>query len=371
VEQAFLFAKLNSNWLIGFSNIDLQSINLSFKSFNLNNIAIRCLLPNLFIYDLYLFHTILFKLLRNKTIKFSIYLYYAKKIFNAFINNHGIPDLIHAHVSYPAGLAATIISKKYQIPVAITEHMGPFPWPIYRTKSGHPILAIKTAYNNSTSFSAVGTILAKKIKLYGLTDNIDIIPNFVDENKFIPTNNYNNKYIYTFISVGGPSFDKGTDSLLRAFAKLPSNLNLTLAIAGSTTFINFYKKLSISLGIYRRIFWLGLLSRADIIKLYQSGMIFILPSRSETFGISYVEAIMTGIPVIATKCGGPEDIINNINGIMVPIDDVDSLADAMYNIYNNYHLFSNFLIRNDAINRFSSTIITKKINEFYIKTINK
>ena len=60
-----------------------------------------------------------------------------------------------------------------------------------------------------------------------------------------------------------------------------------------------------------------------------------MASVSETFGVAYLEALSCGIPVIATRCGGPECFVNEHNGIMVDPDDVDALAKALLSMYCN------------------------------------
>lgn len=60
---------------------------------------------------------------------------------------------------------------------------------------------------------------------------------------------------------------------------------------------------------------------------------FVLPSRSETFGIGFIEAFATGTPVIATRCGGPEDFVNEENGMLVDVDCVDELTQKMQKMF--------------------------------------
>ena len=73
--------------------------------------------------------------------------------------------------------------------------------------------------------------------------------------------------------------------------------------------------------------------------------IFVLASRKETFGIVYVEAMAKGLPVIATKCGGPEEFVNKENGILVPVDNVEELSKAMLLMYKEgQHCYSEIFL---------------------------
>mgnify|MGYP003503500790 CR=1 FL=1 len=82
-------------------------------------------------------------------------------------------------------------------------------------------------------------------------------------------------------------------------------------------------------GKNEQIIFLGALSRDDVAKWMNKCDCFVLPSRYETFGVVYIEALASGRPVIGALNGGAEDIINNLNGYLVPIDDIDKLAEKM------------------------------------------
>lgn len=77
-----------------------------------------------------------------------------------------------------------------------------------------------------------------------------------------------------------------------------------------------------------RIEWLGF--RQDVVNVLRQADIFLLPSTSEGFSISTVEAMMAGVPVIATRSGGPEEIVSDgESGLLVPIEDSDAIVNAI------------------------------------------
>lgn len=80
-----------------------------------------------------------------------------------------------------------------------------------------------------------------------------------------------------------------------------------------------------------RIHWLGF--REDVVDILQQADIFLLPSVSEGFSISTVEAMMAGVPVIATRSGGPEEIISNAElGYLIPKRDSSAIVDAILDL---------------------------------------
>ena len=93
--------------------------------------------------------------------------------------------------------------------------------------------------------------------------------------------------------------------------------------------------------------------------------VFVLPSRYETFGVVYIEALASGRPVIGALNGGAEDIINNLNGYLIPIDDIDILAEKMIEVYDNIESYDEEEIRIDCLKRFSPKVIVNKIISVY------
>ncbi|MCE1227130.1 MAG: glycosyltransferase, partial [Geobacteraceae bacterium] len=218
---------------------------------------------------------------------------------------------------------------------------------------------------------AVSTSLANRLKELNLPNsrNIKVIPNFIDESIFKPDFSKSKPCPpYNFISVGWPSAEKGTGILLEAFSKL--DIPATLTIVGNSPQIDKFKKLADTLKIKDKIVWLGNVPRATMPSLFQSADIFVLPSQYETFGISYLEAIACGKPVIATTCGGPEDFVNSSNGLLVAVDDANDLAFAMHQMATNIHLYDSTIIRNYFLANFSSKIVVDKLDIWYHSGLN-
>jgi glycosyltransferase involved in cell wall biosynthesis len=109
----------------------------------------------------------------------------------------------------------------------------------------------------------------------------------------------------------------------------------------------------------------GLLKRDDIAKLYEISDSMAMVSRTETFGVVYIEAMAAGLPVIATRCGGPEDFVNNDNGLLVNVDDVQDLKKAIVSIYNNRNEYNSEVIKNFVFNNFSGDALAEKLIKEY------
>jgi len=281
----------------------------------------------------------------------------------------GKTDLIHAHVSYPAGYIASILSKEFDIPYIITEHMSPFPFRSLM-KRGKPIKAITTAIDQANATVAVSPSLAHRIQSFGYQQPA-VIPNIVDERRFhiIPATSAKP---FIFFTLCGISAQKGIDHLLQAIADWkPAQEECEFWIGGQGSMLDTYKKLAETLGIGHLVHWLGYISRDAAPEYFQKCHAYVMPSRHETFGIVYAEAIACGKPVIATRCGGPEYIVNDVNGLLVDIGNVASLSKAMQHIHQHAEDYQATQIREDFEKRFSRPAVVKQLHSLYSTILGK
>jgi len=130
---------------------------------------------------------------------------------------------------------------------------------------------------------------------------------------------------------------KGLDVLLRAFALMQGvPLPCKLVLVGDGPLRGSLERLALALGIQHQVEFLGLQGRAQVAKLIQGCEVFVLPSRSEPFGIVLTEAMACKKPVVATTVGGISEIIKDgTNGLLVEPDNPNALAEALLNVLQN------------------------------------
>ena len=277
-------------------------------------------------------------------------------------------DLIHAHVSYPAGYVASIIARESGVPYVLTEHMSPFPFPPY-VRDGRPMREIVEAFAGAKSSVAVSPSLAGRINLFGL-GLPEVIPNLVDERRFSLGTPPAGKFI--FFTLCGLTEQKGIDHLLQSIAIWNPPVDcFEFRIGGDGPMGDAYKSMAQRLGIADRIKWLGHVSREEAPKLFQDCHVYVMPSRHETFGVVYAEAIACGKPIIATRCGGPEYIVNVTNGRLVEIGDIKGLMVAMHSIAEHWKEFDPQEIRSDFEMRFSRSAVVHQLRILYEKVIGE
>lgn len=299
-----------------------------------------------------------------------IYYLKLKNIFAKLIKEGKKPDIIHAHSALWGGWAAARISKKYNIPLIITEHSTAFLRGLIKE---YQIPFIKEAYDQAKKVIVVGPGLQKEIKKYTKKEKIQLIPNIVDTSRFKPNDNIKKSNKFRFFSLAFLTHKKGFDVLLKAFAKaFTRNEEVELVIGGDGEERENLEKLAVDLGIEKQVVFLGELSRGQAVIEMQKCDAFVLASRFETFGVVFIEALACGKPIIATKCGGPEMIVNDKNGLLVGNGDVDELSSALFNMRLNY--YNDYVkeeIISDCHERFGKNNVARIIIAEYKSIINK
>ena len=284
-----------------------------------------------------------------------------EKLYKEIVKKEGAIDIIHAQSSLWGGISAAYIAEKYNIPLVITEHSSVERGP-YVKKSYIPFIC--DSYKKAQKVITVGNGLKNEIESLSGRHDIEVIGNLVDLSKFtIKKRIKNEKFI--FFSLAFLEGEKGFDTLIKSFAKKFKDKEAVLYIGGDGSQRSGLEALTVENGVKDQIIFLGALSRDDVAKWMNKCDCFVLPSRYETFGVVYIEALASGRPVIGALNGGAEDIINNLNGYLIPIDDIDILAEKMIEVYDNIESYDEEEIRIDCLKRFSPKVIVNKIISVY------
>jgi glycosyltransferase involved in cell wall biosynthesis len=277
------------------------------------------------------------------------------------------PDIIHAHVVFPAGWVAMQLSKEFGIPYIIKECMGPFPFNTKLFISPDKELTnwVRSPLTCADHVIVMSHSLSDEMKRHNITAH-SIIPYPVDEDIFCVQTELVRSKTFTFFTLSSISTEKGIYDLLQAISTCNFARSVcTFKIGGVGREMAYFQDLALKLGISDIVEWLGHLNRQEAAVFFQKCDCFIMLSHSETFGMVYAEAIACGKPVIATRCGGAEDIINMDNGLLVDIGNVGQISIAIKNMLENYQAYDPILIRADFLNRFSTRTITRKIVSIY------
>jgi glycosyltransferase involved in cell wall biosynthesis len=304
----------------------------------------------------------------NEFVNLRIRRYITEKVFKYYVDKYGTPDLIHVHSVIWGGYIASILKAKYGIPYVITEHRGRFVNNKYvdpnQLKEEYTPY-IRDGLKNADRVITVSNSLNQKLTSYDatITKRLITIPNMVDTEFFVPEpQSMVNDGCFTFFCLGGLVFLKGFDLVIKAFKTVSDKYaNCRLVIGGEGPEKYNLERLVIDLDLQDKIVFLGQLNRTQVREQMQNSHVFILPTRYEAFGVVYIEALSCGIPIVGTRAGGPENIIDETNGLLVDPDDVMQLADAMITIIDNYDKYDFERIRQDAVNKYSIEVVVESI----------
>lgn len=292
-----------------------------------------------------------------------------EKNLQNFQDKFGKVDMIHAQICHQAGLIAYHLSEKYNIPYVITEQMSPFPFPSILTKKEKIKSNYLKAYQNAQFNIAISPPLQEKMQKQDIPNTI-FIPNLTDEDFFVPKEKMKNKDKFHFFTLARMEEQKDIPTLLEAIKKvIQENTHLHFYLAGNGSKLEEYKNLARILKIENFVTWLGLLNREEARYYFQESNAFVLASQHETLGVVFIEAIACGKPIIATRCGGPECIVNQNNGFLLEVGDVTVLAEKILFMSDSNTKWDRNIIREDFLDRFSKKAVCKQLMELYQKVI--
>ena len=313
------------------------------------------------------------------------------RMYKKVVRHWGKPDVLHTHFYFMGAIAAKL-PKLAGIPMVHTEHSSKLNKPLAAISSLDKKLAQK-AFAAASVITAVSTAYAS-VLAQNFAVRAQVLPNVValslsgtstssvtdvcsaasalsgtstgsvtDGEPITP---------FTWVSVGRLIQPKGFDILLEAFAQtLKEDANQQLQIVGDGPYRGALQTKIQQLHLTDKVKLLGAMPRNKVQECLANAHAFVLLSESETFGVSYIEALAMGLPVVATACGGPSDFVNDSNGLMVPIGDAATASVAMQNIANQYAIYTREQLSKDIVQKYQPSAVAKQLKEMYTTVCGK
>ena len=285
-------------------------------------------------------------------------------IKNEILNQTEI-DIIHSHLSYPAGFLGTLIQKKKKIPNILTEHS--------RIKSYFRSWIHKQCvkYTLRRTSCIISVSHSLKEEIISLSKRpVEVIHNIVDADKFDLIKTKPGTILNIGFLGGLNNKNKGLDLLLKS-ASLLERKDFLLHIGGNGILLDYFKNMAKEFGIGDICRFYGEVLRNEIGNFYSKLDFFVLPSRYETFGIVLIEAMACGVPVIATKCGGPEEIVTPSTGILIQKENTEELKSVLGIMLENSRSYNKEGIREYANKNFGRGIFIERISSIYEDILTK
>ena len=282
-------------------------------------------------------------------------------------------DIIHVHdwMTFPAGIEAQKISRKPFIAhVHSTE---------YDRSGGHGLNPYvyqieKNGINYADNIIAVSNLTKNKIK-NGYNENskrIEVVHNAINVNDFASgedhSHNFKNYKIVLFL--GRLTLHKGPDYFLNAAKKvLEKNDEVLFIISGSGDMDHQIIEQAANLGISDKVLFTGFLRGERLKQIYKMADLYVMPSVSEPFGITSLESLASGTPVMISKQSGASEILNHC--LKVDFWDTDEMANKILAVVNNEEL-KTCLSDNgqNEVSNFKWSNVADKIINIYNKLIN-
>lgn len=262
------------------------------------------------------------------------------------------PDIIHINNHMSLGRTALTIAKKKNIPIIGTNHFMPENLLEYFPKSfGKPLTKIMWndflgVFNRLDYVTAPSKIAIKMIVDMGLITPRKVISNGLDLKTFkkckVDSDFYKkykiNSKIPTFLFVGRLEVDKNIDIILKALNIILRKCDVQVVIVGKGKDEKKFIQLSKELDLGKKAIFTGRVPDSDLRKFYSMANIYIGSGTAELQGLAVMEAMASGLPVLAVNAIAlPELVENDVNGYLFELDEHD-LAKKMLKILSNKNI---------------------------------
>ncbi len=312
------------------------------------------------IYGIYLFPL---NLLKGFPVKFRFWVSekLMERVFHYMLSKHGMPDILYAH--YLFNIARIVsVKRKYNIPLVGIEH-----WSILTQDTIPPYYDYmgKIAYENLDCSLAVSKFLAFHVnRHYNICPKV--IYNMLGPEFLAPQIKKANNKKYFFIGIGSLINAKRFDVAIKAFAYSGlKEKNCSMVIVGDGPEKENLQQLIKKMKLDNHVNLVGRKNKSEVVGCLSDSKVLILSSKSETFSVVCIEALSQGLPVISTKCGGPEELINEDNGILVAPDNIEAMSLAMRTMFDTYSNYNLELISKVCLQKFSPHVIAKQLTQIF------
>lgn len=289
-------------------------------------------------------------------------------------------DLMHVHYAIPHAVSAYLAKQVWKkagrkIKFITTLHgtditlMGLEP-------TFMPL--VKFSIEESDGVTAVSRFLKEKtLTNFNVSKEIEVIYNFIDIDKYKPVEEKPFKeHIAScgskvLIHTSNFRVVKRVTDTIKILEKVKKEIPAKLILIGDGPDRSECERLARELDLHKDVVFLG--KQDAIEEILPSADLFLMPSQSESFGLSALEAMACGVPVISTSVGGlPELVIHNQTGYIAEIGDVERMAKYTIDLLTNEKKYKSFAknSRERAVNSFDKKLILPQYVEYYEKVLN-
>ena len=284
----------------------------------------------------------------------------AQRLCTSYIDKQGKPDVLHAHDVFNAGIFTADYGRKNGIATVLTLHSSGW----LRSPNSAAIEHLKHALNGVDTVIAVSPALAQAVADLSGTpiERIKVVGNLISSEH--PGVSSGKTPARRWVSVGALAPNKGHLELVRAFAKaFGGGEETSLRIIGEGPQRPIIQAEIERLGLHRCVTLDGALPRKAVFDALSDADAFVLATAFETFGLSILEALAAGLPVVSTRCGGPESFVGGDDGRLTRPGDHEELCEALR--YVAEQTWDRDAIAARAHERFSAGAVVGQLRSLY------
>ena len=298
------------------------------------------------------------------------YIWAQIRAYRYIVSKCGRPDSLHLHVVFPAGIFVYLLLLCCDIPLIITEHWSGYTDEDgrYQRQSGLIKYLTSVLFKKARKISVVSQYLKKAVIKQGLAndDKICIASNILN----IPATQVTaspaqpNKALF----IGNLNdHEKNLTALITAVSKVADRYpTFELTMIGGGAESQKFIDLARSKGILdKNIFFKGYVPNTQLQPIYQAHSFFILTSNFETFNIAAAEALLNGLPVVSTMCGGPSEYINEHTGLWIRDYTADGIALGIMEMIERFTTFDRPAIAADMRQKYGYDTIVGELKDLY------
>ncbi len=280
----------------------------------------------------------------------------------------GRPDLTHAHVIFPSAIVANSIARCAAVPYVVTEHSASFmsgftdwAWAGKRVDR-----MIHQSVAGASRLISVSSAQARALSDFGFGDGCTVVPNVIpvtgDASPYPETTPKRILHVSLMREV-----HKNIDMLLHAVAFLRlGRADFELVLVGDGPDRRMLEGRAKSMGLLdTAVRFAGSVENERLLGMFAGSCFSVVSSRVETFCVAAAESLACGRPVVSTRCGGPEDYLDDTTGRLIANDDAHAMKAGLEWMLDNYVTFAPDLLQARARELFSEQSVMDQLASIY------
>jgi len=264
---------------------------------------------------------------RNNLIAYSFKAYFFSR---KLLRTEGDFDLVHAFFTVPCGFLALALGTEFGLPYVVSLRGADVPGYSERFTALYAVLrpVVRLIWRRAARVVSNSVGLRDLAQKTDPGQDIPVIPNGVDTEEFSPSEGRPSDGVVRILVVSRLTPRKGIRFLIRAMGSLPESARLVI-VGGGGERANL-EVLAKETGIENRVEFRGLIPHEGLPGIYREADIFCLPSLNEGMSNTVLEAIASGLPIVATVTGGTRELVKDgENGYFVETGSSDDLAEKL------------------------------------------